>query len=602
MTQIPMISVRRAALTAAASLSAAFIVLAATVVSTPAIAGADRYSGVTIVPSAAPSFAGDAPDPDVVTDGSTYYAFTTGTQRAGYVQALCNTTGVAPSGWALCPGGASGASALPHPPTWQQLGTQNAPGVYRWQARWVMLYTAALNGHAGNTGSNCLSVATAQSLSPSTVAFTDRSTGPLLCDAALGGAIDPCPFVDPVTNQPYLTWKSNDGGSGQSAILWSQRLGPDGMTLVGQPSILQVQDPSRYPFESTIENPQMFETEGNYYLLFSTGIWNTGSYSQSLVGCTGPVGPCDGPTGGPFLTSYGDVAGPGGGMFFQDAHGNVQLAYAAWSAGCTSYSCGGSRRFFVAAASIRPAWLAPPVVGIAAGPYGAGYWLVNAQGGVSPHGGVRAFGSMLRFPLNAPIEHLVPTPDGGGYWLVARDGGIFAFGNARFFGSMGAATLNAPVVGLTPTVDGGGYWLVASDGGVFAFGDAVFSGSMGGSHLNAPMVGIAADPVTGGYWMVASDGGVFAFRAPFEGSTGSLRLSQPVNGMAATPDGGGYWFVASDGGVFAFGNAGYHGSTGNLTLAAPVVGMAADPVTGGYWLAGADGGVFAFDAPFMGAG
>jgi hypothetical protein len=35
--------------------------------------------GVVAAPSEAPAFAGDAPDPDVVRIGSTYYAFTTGT-------------------------------------------------------------------------------------------------------------------------------------------------------------------------------------------------------------------------------------------------------------------------------------------------------------------------------------------------------------------------------------------------------------------------------------------------------------------------------------------------------------------------------------------
>ncbi len=593
---------RRAASLVATCLGVASLVLGAYVIAYPAPVGANPYTGATIAPSAVPAFDGDSPDPDVLMDGSRYYAFTTGTTKARYIQALCNPTGSTDTGWALCPGGSSGASALPNPPAWQERGTQNAPGVYVWQGLWIMFYTAALSGHQGNTGANCLSVATDAVLTPSTVAFTDRSSGPLVCNGDLGGAIDPSPYVDPATGQPYLVWKTNDGGSTQSARLWSQPLGSDGMTLVGQPSLLQVQNPARYPFETTIENPQIFDSGGNYYLLFSTGIWNSASYSQAVVGCAGPLGPCGEPSSGPFLTSYGAVAGPGGGTVFQDARGGLQLAYAGWSAGCTSYACGGTRRLFISPVSIEPAWLPPPITGIAAAADGSGYWLVNAHGGVSPHGAVRSFGSVLGLTLNAPIEHLVPTPDAKGYWLVAGDGGIFSFGDARFFGSMGAMPLNAPVVGLAPTSDGGGYWLVASDGGVFAFGNAKFSGSMGGVRLNAPVVGIASDVVTGGYWLVASDGGVFAFGAPFAGSTGSLRLSRPVNAITATADGQGYWFVASDGGVFAFGDAKFSGSTGALTLAAPVVGMAADLAHGGYWLVGADGGVFAFDAPFLGAG
>ncbi len=245
--------------------------------------------------------------------------------------------------------------------------------------------------------------------------------------------------------------------------------------------------------------------------------------------------------------------------------------------------------------------LAAPVVGMAAVPGGTGYWLADAQGGVSAHGSAVGYGSLSGHPLNAPIAHIVATPDGRGYWLVAADGGTFTFGDARFYGSMGGQHLNAPVVDLAPTPDGHGYWLVASDGGIFAFGDARFHGSMGGRHLNAPMVGMAADPVTGGYWEVATDGGIFAFGAPFDGSTGGLRLNRPINGMAATADGGGYWFVASDGGIFAEGDAAFDGSTGGTPLDAPVVGMAADRATGGYWLVAADGGVFSFHATFYGS-
>ncbi|MGA2837047.1 MAG: family 43 glycosylhydrolase [Acidimicrobiales bacterium] len=582
----------------ASFLTAAFLAVGALASAVPARAVA--AAGVSVTPSPSPAFNGDAPDPDVVLHGSTYFAFSTGTALASYLQVLCDSSGSPATGWAACPGFPFGAAALPFPPPWEQLGTQNAPGVYQWDGRWIMFYTAALLGHADDSGYNCISVATNPDLTPTDPVFTDTSTGPLLCDSALGGAIDPCPFVDPATGQPYLVWKTNDGGSDQPARLWAQPLGADGTTLIGQPSLLQTQDTVDHPFETTIENPQMVDTGGDYFLLFSTGIWDSSSYGETAVECTGPLGPCDGPSGGPFLSSYGDVAGPGGGAFFQDASGNWWLAYAAWTAGCTSYSCGGARRLFIAPATISPDPLETPVTGIAGTPDGTGYWMVDAQGGVSSHGTAVPYGSMLGLPLAAPMEHVVPTPDGRGYWLVATDGGIFAFGDARFFGSMGGKPLNAPVVDLAPTPDGGGYWLVAADGGVFAFGDATYYGSMGGKPLNEPVVGIAADPATGGYWLVAADGGVFAYHAPFLGSTGAITLNAPVDGMAPTSDGQGYWFVASDGGVFAFGDAAFHGSAGDLPLVAPVTGMAADPATGGYWLVAADGGVFAYDAPFLG--
>ncbi len=585
---------------------AACVAFGAFALATPSRVAAAPAGGVSVTPTATPAYDGDAPDPDVVYDpavaGGEYFAFSTGTDLASYLQVLCDpaaSAGSPATGWTTCP---DGSAALPNPPAWEQLATQNSPGVYQWDGRWIMFYTAALAGHADDTGANCLSVATTTDLTPEDAVFTDSSSGPLLCDESLGGAIDPSPFVDPADGRPYLIWKTNDGGSTQPARLWAQMLGPDGTTPVGQPHLLEIQDTVDHPFETTIENPQLVDAGGTYALLFSIGIWDSSTYGETAVQCAGPLGPCDGPTA-PFLSSYGDAQGPGGGMLFQDATGAWHLAYAAWPAGCTQYAppCGGARRLFVAPATVTPFPLAPPTTGIAATPDGRGYWLVDGWGGVSVHGSALPYGSMFGQPLNAPIEHLVPTPDGRGYWLVAADGGIFSFGDARFFGSMGGRPLNAPIVDLAPTPDGGGYWLVGADGGVFAFGDAAFRGSMGGTRLNRPVVGIADDPATGGYWMVAADGGVFAFGAPFYGSTGSLTLSRPVDGMATTADGRGYWFVASDGGVFSFGDAGFHGSTGGITLASPVAGMAADPVTGGYWLVGGDGGVFAFGAPFYGA-
>ena len=248
-----------------------------------------------------------------------------------------------------------------------------------------------------------------------------------------------------------------------------------------------------------------------------------------------------------------------------------------------------------------PAPLTAPVVGIASTPSGSGYWLADAAGGVSAHGGAVFYGSMTGVALNSPVTHIVATSDGQGYWLVAGDGGIFAFGDARFFGSMGGRPLNAPVVDMAPTSDDGGYWLVAADGGIFAFGDAQFHGSMGGRQLNKPVVAITADTQTGGYWLAATDGGVFAFDAPFYGSTGALTLNRPIVAMAAAPAGSGYWFVAGDGGVFAF-NAPFLGSTGGESIPAPIAGLAPDRATNGYWMVGTDGSVYSFGAPPSGSG
>ncbi len=564
-------------------------------------ARAAGYGTITVAPTAQPVFGMDAPDPDVVLDGSTYYAFTTGTDLGNSLQALVESP---LTGWGPYTTTDYGSTALPSPPSWETPNTQTSPGVFRWGGQWLMYYDAATGGRPGDSGADCISVATAATLSPTDPVFSDTSTGPLLCQPRFGGAIDPSPFVDQATGVAYLVWKSNDGGSSQPAGLWSQQLSPDGLSLVGAPHLLFTQNSAQFSWETTVENPDMVQVGATYFLTFSSGAWDSANYAEAFATCDGPVGPCTQTQAVPFLTSYRTASGPGGGSFFQGAGGNWYLAYAAWAPGCTSYTggnCVGARQLFIAPASFSPASLAGPVTGMAATPGGDGYWLVDGSGAVTVHGAARFFGSMAGRQLNAPIAHIVATPDGGGYWLVAADGGTFAFGDAGFYGSMGGHRLNAPVVSLAPTPDGHGYWLVAADGGIFAFGDAAFHGSMGGYPLNQPVVGMAADTPTGGYWLVAADGGIFAFDAPFYGSTGNLRLAEPVNGMSVGRGGAGYRFVASDGGIFSFGDAAFHGSMGGRVLNAPVTGMATDGATGGYWMVAADGGIFAFDAPFYGA-
>jgi hypothetical protein len=552
---------------------------------------------VSIVPSQTPAFSGDAPDPDIVLSGGTYYAFTTGTPLGNNLQALVDTTGNPTTGWRSYTGQTFGSTALPAVPSWETPNTQTSPGVFSYGGHWVMFYDASVNPNAADSGHSCLSVATAPALSPSSPVFTDASTGPLYC--AAGGVLDPSPFIDPASGAAYLLWKSNDGSSAQPSQVWSVRLGADGTSFAGTPTVLLTVDQAALPWETTFDDPQMVFSGGAYDLLFSPGDFLSASYSEALTTCSGPLGPCSQPSSGPFLTSYGNVAGPGGGSLFMDAGGQWWLGYAGWPSSCTNYSCGGLRRLFVAPISLSNnvnVPCSPP-----ANP--AGYRMAASDGGIFSFGNLPFCGSTGAISINRPVVGIADTVDGGGYWTVASDGGIFSFGDAAFFGSTGALHLNQPIVGMAANPDGKGYWLVASDGGIFSFADAAFFGSTGALHLNQPIVGMAATPDGKGYWLVASDGGIFSFGdAGFFGSTGALHLNRPIVGMAATPDGKGYWLVASDGGIFSFGDAGFFGSTGALHLNQPIVGMAATPDGKGYWLVASDGGIFSFgDAAFFGS-
>ena len=564
-------------------LAAALPAVIALVAVGPGRTAAAPAAAPTVTPSAAPAFAADAPDPDVVRIGSTYYAYTTGTTWGNYIGVLTSSSPT--TGWRTRTGQSYGSTAMGTLPPWEQADTQTSPGVFAWGGRYVMFYDAfdAALGHY------CLSVATSGSpLGP----FQDGSAGPLLCQTDLGGSVDPAPFVD-AAGRPWLDWKSNDGSSSQPAYLWAAPLAAGGTTLAAAPTQLLAQDTVAHPWETTVENPDMVLVGATYYLFFAGGRWDSSSYAEGYAVCDGPAGPCTQPQAGPILASSGNVAGPGAATVFSDDGGRTYLAYAAWTAPCTSYSCGGARQLYVAPLTFG-AGCAPP-----AAP--AGYRFVAADGGIFDFGNLPFCGSAAG-GLAAPAVGMAATTDGGGYWVAASDGTVVAFGDAGWHGDASGLHLAAPVVGIAPTADGGGYWLAAADGGVFAFGDAAWYGSMGGTRLAAPIVGAAADPATGGYWLVASDGGVFTFHAPFFGSAGAIRLAQPVVGMAATPAGTGYWLVASDGGIFTYGDAGFHGSTGAIRLNRPVVGMARTATGGGYRLVASDGGVFCFgDAAFYGS-
>jgi hypothetical protein len=532
----------------------------------------------TAAAATAPAYDADAPDPDVIRVGATYYAYTTG----GDLKNIPVLDSTDLQTWHAV------ADALPTLPPWSVFGRTWSPGVVFLGGRYVMYYATEVAA----TGDQCISVAT----SPNpTGPFVDNSSAPFICQTNLGGSVDPQPFVD-LDGAVYLDWKSNGGQSAVPAVIWAALLSPDGSSLASSPHAVLTQDQG---WESTVEGPDMVDASGAYVLFYSGGLWNSAGYGVSYADCVGPFGPCTKPQGAPVLHSDAARLGPGGESLFQDASGSWWMAYSAWDGPSSAYT--------YSAGEFRSLWIAPVTFSggsptVADGEAPEGYHMFAGDGGVFAFGAALFEGSMGAVALRAAVVGGVADPATGGYWEVGADGGVFAF-DAPFAGSMGGRPLAEPIVGMAPTPDGRGYWLVASDGGIFAFGDAGFYGSMGAQSLAAPVVGMAPTPDGRGYWLVASDGGIFAFGdAGFYGSMGAQRLAAPVVGMAVMPQGGGYWLVGSDGGIFAFGNAQYFGSMGAYPISRPVVAVIAGPGSGGYWLVAADGGIFSFgDAEFLGS-
>lgn len=152
----------------------------------------------------------------------------------------------------------------------------------------------------------------------------------------------------------WLHWENNDGfGSNAVSKVWAAPLARDGVTLAGSARAILTKDTTRYPWQTTVDNPQMVLVDGVHYL-FHTGGDDVGndSYATGYATCAGPVGPCT-TAAEPLLRSYNNVAGPGGGTVVRDAAGRWWLSYHAWTAGCTSYTCDGKRKMYVAPLTFR---------------------------------------------------------------------------------------------------------------------------------------------------------------------------------------------------------------------------------------------------------
>ncbi len=553
----------------------------------------------------------DTPDSDVVRLGSQYYAFSTGDgffnvpvmttdNLARWPQSLLFNPDVSEA--LPCQSGSVTAGTCQISDwAWRAPGNGAAwaPSMIEVDGRFYLFYAA----WDPSVGHYCIGVAEGTDpVGP----YVDHSTGPVLCQANLGGSIDPDVYQD-ASGRYYLAWKNNDGlGSTSPATLWSAAVSfdGDGASLSGPTTALLTQNRA---WETSLEQPEMVELGGRWILFFSGGAWQTSSYAIAYADCQGPAGPCSDPDGTPVFASKGSTAGPGAPSIFTDTSGTLWMAYNAWTAGHVGYPNGerSLRMDPLCVVDGTPILLGPsstpqPLAPTCPDQLGQGYRLVATDGGIFSF---RApfLGSMGGQRLNAPVVGMAADP-AGGYWEVASDGGIFAF-SAPFYGSLGGHTIRAPVVGMAAAPDGGGYWEVDRLGDIASFGDAPNLGSMGATRLNKPIVAMAAEPGGGGYWEVASDGGIFAFGdARFYGSMGGRWLNEPIVSIAPTPDGGGYWEVASDGGIFAFGDARFYGSMGGTRLNKPVVSMTSTPDGRGYWEVASDGGIFAFgDARFYGS-
>ncbi|MBU6330213.1 MAG: glycoside hydrolase family 43 protein [Acidobacteria bacterium] len=346
--------IRRLAVAALASVLVA-MTLVGTVLSTASPASA--YPGAPWFRPGVP-YTQNFPDPTVVRDGSTYWAYATST-GGSLMPAMSSTDLVT---WIPRPAYAPNPynsdpyfnDSFPVPPRWSKGGVsrtgkaQWGPGVAKFGSTWV-----AFTSWEVSDTRRCISMATAPSPAGP---FTDSADAPFQCDVDPAGSIDPEPFID-VDGSAYLLWKSAGVPGSTPTRLWSRRLSPDGRSFafLSSPQLLLATNPGTIindiPQEDTweghgIENPSMVHHGGAYWLIYSANEWRSGDYRMGQARCAGPMGPCTRSSAVPLLDNTATELGPGGGSILTDAAGRLHLVHHSWNAPYTDYppypACTGS--------------------------------------------------------------------------------------------------------------------------------------------------------------------------------------------------------------------------------------------------------------------
>ncbi|WP_327029651.1 glycoside hydrolase family 43 protein [Micromonospora sp. NBC_01740] len=255
----------------------------------------------------------DAPDPQAIRVGDTWYLFHT---NAGGRNVPVLTS---PDLVDWTPAG----DALPELPAWADAGKTWAPEAIELAPdRFALYYTVA----GRESGRQCVGRAVA---SAPQGPYRDDSAGPLICQAELGGAIDASPFRD-ADGSLWLLWKNDGNAIGVDTWIWSQRLSDDGLRLVGEPTKLLKQTE---PWEGTlIEGPFLHRHDGRLFLFFAANAYDRAEYAEGYAICESPAGPCVKAPENPILKTNEVASGPGhASMVVED--GRTWLLYHAWLPG-----------------------------------------------------------------------------------------------------------------------------------------------------------------------------------------------------------------------------------------------------------------------------
>jgi beta-xylosidase len=258
-----------------------------------------------------PVFLDNFPDPGVIRDQDTWFAYGTNNAAAN-VPVLKSTDLVHWSG---------AGDALPEVGKWATKGNTWAPEVIAADGGgWLLYYTARSTA----TDRQCVGVAfSAEPEGP----FADDSGEPLICQADEGGSIDASPFTAK-DGERYLYWKNDGNAIGQPTHLYVAELSKDGRSLAGKPKQLLVNDAAWE--DHVIEAPQLVEHDGKLVLFYSANAFDQDAYAMGYAACDTPLGPCRKAAENPILKSTPAAAGPGHSFLVTTPAGESWLLYHAW--------------------------------------------------------------------------------------------------------------------------------------------------------------------------------------------------------------------------------------------------------------------------------
>lgn len=215
------------------------------------------------------------------------------------------------------------ADSLPILPTWAVRSKTMTwgPTVHRVGSTWVLYFST----QDAATRLECVGRATAAS---PTGPFTDTSSGPLVCQSALGGDIDPSVVTDG-SEASSLLWKNDGNAVGAPVGIWQQPLAADGLSVTGTPTRLIGADQAWE--HGIVEGPAMLAAiRGGWWLFYSGGTWQSNTYDTGVAWCATVAGPCQKTAGAPLLASTPTAVSPGGFDTFVDGAGKLWATYSAF--------------------------------------------------------------------------------------------------------------------------------------------------------------------------------------------------------------------------------------------------------------------------------